>query len=249
MISLCTLTLLFGASLEDPQVIDAAAVDAFRAGEHELALELWDETLRSAELSSQERSRLLYNAGNAAARGGAWLKAVAYYGEALEGAPRDEALWLNLEFARREAGLEPADRGDLAATCERLLSAWTEAEARWIALGGLLLLAAGLGHEALRGGRAGRASAWLGLGVALLASAPLIRQGLQGDQPELAVIRGGGLAIRSEPRTSAQVLGRVEAGSYLHEVDRLGDWVGVEMSDGGKGWVSAQGIFSLPSAP
>jgi tetratricopeptide (TPR) repeat protein len=249
MSSLVSVLFMLCALSPQESAVDAAAVEAFRAGQHEVALELWDEALQAPELGVRERSRLLYNAGNAAARGGEWMVAVVYYTEALKGAPRDADLWSNLEYARREAGLEPADRGDLAATCWRLLTAWTETEARWMLLFGTLLLILGFGYEALRGGRAGRAAAWSTLCVALLSSAPLLQLELEEVREEAVVVQDRGVALRSEPRSSAQVLEKAQAGTYLVVVDRLGDWVGVLTSDGQKGWVLAEGIFSLPHAP
>jgi len=251
---LASCLLLFAApvALDDTarqSAVDSDAVDAYRAGDHASALARWDEVLRTTKLAPAERSRLFYNAGNAAARGGGWLEAVGYYTEALEGTPRDADLWANLEYARREAGLEPADRGDLAATLGRLLSAWTLVEARWIALGGVLLLAAAFGHEALRGGREGRALVWVGLGLALLASAPLARHELADESSRVFVISERGIALRSEPRADAQVLEHVESGTYRRELDRLSGWVGVRTTSGAKGWVPESGVLVLPSTP
>jgi len=227
-------------------LVDAAAVEAYRAGEHELALERWDELLRSVELSSGERGRLLYNAGNAAARAGGWHRAVAYYTEALRETPRDSDLWANLEYARREAGMDPADRGDLGATLYRLLTAWTEAEARWLSLAGSLLLFAALLWEALRGGRVARTTAWVTAVIAALALLPLFWHGLLDDSAELYVVSEKGVALRSEPKRGAKVIERAEAGSRRRELDRLSGWVGVESSEGVKGWAPEEALLILP---
>jgi len=229
------------------EAVDTDAVEAYRAGLHADALARWDELLKATTLDPLERGRLLYNAGNAAARGGSWFEAVGYYNEALHVTPRDADLWANLEYARREAGLEPRDRGDLVSTLERGLSAWTIEEARWIALAGLLLLAAGLLFEALRGGRAGRSMAWSGLVIALLSALPLARHQLEDDSPTVFVVARNGLAVRSEPRSDAQVLERADPCTYRLELDRLSGWVGVETSGGAKGWVPEDGVLSLPT--
>ena len=233
--------------LQGQEAIDSEAVEAYRAGDHADALARWDELLRATTQEPVERGRLLYNAGNAAARSGSWFEAVGYYTEALRVTPRDGDLWVNLEYARREAGLEPADRGDLMSTLERGLSAWTLEEARWIALGGLLLFAAGLIFEALRGGRGGRTMAWVGLALALLSAAPLARHQLTDDSPTVFVVARKGLAVRSEPRSDAQVLERAEPCTYRRELDRLSGWVGVETADGAKGWVPEEAVLSLPT--
>ncbi len=229
------------------EAIDTDAVDAYRAGDHSDALARWDELLGETSLEPAERGRLLYNAGNAAARGGSWAVAVGYYTEALRVTPRDGDLWANLEYARREAGMAPADRGDLVSTLGRGLSAWTLEEARWIALGGLLLFAAALIYEALRGGRAGRSMAWAGLALALLSAAPLARHQLADDSPTVFVVSRNGLAVRSEPRADAQVLERATSCTYLVELDRLSGWVGVDMDGGAKGWVPEEGVLTLPT--
>ena len=246
---LAGLLTLLAAPCLSPQAeepLDAAAVEAYRAGEHELALERWDELLRRGPLSNGERGRLLYNAGNAAARAGGWHRAVAYYTEALRETPRDSDLWANLEYARREAGMDPADRGDLGATVNRLLTAWTEAEARWLALGGSLFLFAALLWEALRGGRVARSTAWFAALIASLALLPLFRQGLLDDSDELYVVSEKGVALRSEPKRGAKVIERAEAGSRRRELDRLSDWVGVETSEGVKGWAPEEALLAVP---
>lgn len=233
--------------LRGQDAIDTDAVEAYRAGDHADALARWDALLRETTQGPVERGRLLYNAGNAAARGGSWFEAVGYYTEALHVTPRDADLWANLEYARREAGLEPADRGDLVSTLGRGLSAWTLGEARWIALGGLLLFAAALIFEAMRGGRGGRTTAWVGLALALLSAAPLARHQLTEDSPTVFVVSRKGLAVRSEPRSDAQVLERAEPCTYRRELDRLSGWIGVETAEGAKGWVPEEGVLSLPT--
>ena len=125
----------------------------------------------------------------------------------------------------------------------------TLVEARWIALGGVLLLAAAFAHEALRGGREGRALVWVGLGLALLASAPLARHELADESSRVFVISERGIALRSEPRADAQVLEHVESGTYRRELNRLSGWVGVRTTSGAKGWVPESGVLVLPSTP
>jgi hypothetical protein len=45
------------------------------------------------------------------------------------------------------------------------------------------------------------------------------------------------------------VLEKAAPGTNLLLLDRLGDWVGVETSDGQKGWVLSEGVLALPSSP
>ena len=49
------------------------------------------------------------------------MRAVAAYTAAVEAMPRSQTAWDNLELARSRAGLDPADKGDFAATVKRLV--------------------------------------------------------------------------------------------------------------------------------
>jgi len=247
--AILTLALTPCVSAQAAALSDEGAVEAYRAGEYELALERWGELLGAAEPNTGERGRLLYNAGNAAGRSGSWHRAVAYYTEALREMPRDNDLWTNLEFARREAGMDPADRGDLGSTIRRLLTAWTEPEARWLALGGSLLLVVTLLVEALRGGRSARSGAWFGALCAVISALPLLWHTQADDEAELYVVSEKGVAIRSEPKRGSKVIERAEAGSRRREVDRLSGWVGIETTDGVKGWAPEDALLTLPRPP
>ena len=188
------------AGQEDPSQSPFAARDrlatkAYRAGDHVTAAALWQEALglaRTQELGDAERGRLLYNLGNAAYRQGDLLVAVAWYTAALRLTPRNPDLWANLELARSEVDLEPADRGDLAATLNRLLSSLTRPEAEWLVALALAVLALALGGEATRGGRLWRRLATGALGVTLLSSAPLFwHLAGEGTHPHVARRHGG----------------------------------------------------------
>jgi hypothetical protein len=134
--------LLALASWSQAPGFDQAAVDAYRRGDYAGAKSLWIATLETgrdesgAPLPDGERARILYDLGNAAFRAGEPLEAVGWYTASLRLRPRDAETWSNLEHARRTAKLEPADRGDLAATLGRLLTSITHVESQWLALAG-----------------------------------------------------------------------------------------------------------------
>jgi len=226
---------------------DRAAVAAYRDGDLETARHLWLETLEASEpaLSDSERGRLCYNLGNLAAREEAHLEAVAWYTASLRLRPRDPDTWANLELARQRAELDPADRGDLAATVERLLRSWTRAEASWLALLGLLPLTVCFLFEALRGGRRWRWLVPLAAGLALVLAGPWLRHALSvGDEPQM-VLRPEGAGVYAEPRGDAERIAELDAAEVVLRTDGLPGWIEVRLEDDRRGWMKSEGLFRL----
>lgn len=234
---LAVLPLMLGGDL------DQRAAEAYRAKDYATAAALWEEALPEAEGPS-ERARLLYNLGNGAYRRERFLEAVGWYTAALRLTPRDADAWKNLELARSSAELEPADRGDLAATMTRLLSSLTRGEAEWLLFAALLGWAACLAGEALRGGRTWRRLCWLGLVGLLVVAAPLGWHLWHAGERPLMVVQKGGTQGRSEPRGDATALRRLEAGDVVLWRDELPGWVGVR-TDRGDLWVRERTVFEL----
>jgi len=228
---------------------DAAAIDAYRRGDFESAHGLWIAALQDGRsaLPATERGRILYDIGNAAYRRGNVLEAVGWYTASLRVRPRDADAWRNLEHARANAHLQPADRGDLASTWRRLLMSLTRAESEWLALAGALLWGAALAAEAVRGGRRLRRLALAGFLVALASMAPWIYHRAQDGRDAVLVVDGveAGAEVRSEPRMDATVIGNVAAGEEVERLDELPGWVKVESPDGTAGWIEERAAFAL----
>lgn len=222
---------------------DARALEAYRRGDLETAQTEWTDAL--AGTSGYERARILYDLGNVAFRAGRTLEAVGWYTSSLRLRPRDEDAWANLEEARSRAKLEPADRGDLSDTAMRALRSFTPGEARWLALGGVLLFAGALAYEALRGGRAAR---WLAFGVfclAAISAGPWIDSLLHRHADPVLVVRAEGAVVRSEPREQGAKIAEIAPGAVAQRLDELPDWTLVRLENGGKGWVRAPDVFRL----
>jgi hypothetical protein len=235
------------AALERPPAQpDAVAIGAYRSGDLARARAEWTALLAPEHgIEGDERARILYDLGNVAFREGHPLEAVGWYTASLRLRPRDADAWANLEHARREAQLAPADRGDLRATLGRLLGAFTSAEARLLALAGMLAWAATLALEALRGGRAMR---WLARGgtlLALLLSTPWLHGAWTRPVHPHVVVEEGQAIVRSEPRADAAVVAEVNAGEQVEGLDALPAWVKVRAPDGTEGWVGAGSVFAL----
>jgi tetratricopeptide (TPR) repeat protein len=223
---------------------DAAA--AYRAGDYETARTLWLEVLRE-EQPTVERASVLYDLGNVAWREGRALEAAAWYTACIREAPRHGDAWNNLEFVRSEAGLEPADRGDLLSTLRRLLGAFTPAEAEWFAVACTGLLALTLALEALRGGALFRRLSFAALVLLALGLVPWLWSLVQSGGSPVFVVANDGAALRSQPAEGGTVVGRLLPGSEADRIDSLPGWVRVERADGARGWVAADEVVPITS--
>ncbi|MFT5052204.1 MAG: tetratricopeptide (TPR) repeat protein [Chlamydiales bacterium] len=219
------------------------AADAYRAGDYETAQVTWLAAIQSAS-SRAERARLAYNLGNTAFRADNVPEAVGWYTSSLALVPRDADAWASLELARTEAGLEPADRGDLRATLRRVVTSVTLAESEWIVLWCVGLLALCLTGEALRGGVWWRRAALATLALCALVSIPWGWNMLaQGRHPMLVV--ADGTAARSEPRPDAKRLRELAIGAEVERLDDLPGWVQVRDDRGERLWVRSHALFDL----
>jgi len=164
---------------------------------------------------------------------------------ALHQRPRDADTWQNLEQARSDAHLEPADRGDLYSSLERLATSLTLEESRALALWATLAWALFLAGEAFFGGRSW---AWLArlatLGL-LVCLVPWIVQGARAGAHELLVVSAGPLELRSEPREEAAHVLELKPGERVAHLDELPDWVKVEDAEGRVGWARREALFAL----
>ena len=208
---------------------------AYRSGDYASAKAHWAGALEQTT-GSARRGELLHNLGNAAFREGNFLEAVARYTSAVEHAPRQSDTWANLELARSRAGLEAADRGDLAATVERLYSILRLPELELLSFGVLALLGLCLLGEALRGGRLTRCLAVIFLGLGLGLAALHTWRAVHTPAQRAMVTASGGAALRSEPNLDLPVILRVDGGGIIELVDSLPGWLRVR-ADGTLGWI------------
>lgn len=246
-----TLLCTFGArafaqtATESTERAHDRAVAAYQAGRYEQARELWLAELGSEDPEALDRAALLFNLGNTAFRDKKPLQAAGWYTAALRLDPRHADAWHNLEFVRREAGLEPADRGDLTATARRLLTVMTLAESERALFAALAVLVLALAWEALRGGTAAKVVAWVSFGLVVVLAVPWTWQTLHADERAVFAAQPEGAALTSEPRADAALIGRIAAGTVLERVDLLPGWVRVRRDDGTVGWIAAETCVPL----
>jgi len=247
LVALVALTaLLAGGNASAQAESFELGVEAYRRGAYAEADAHWQASLE-LPLAEVDRARVLYDLGNAAWRRGEFLIAVGWYTLGLELEPRDADLWHNLELARASAELEPADRGDLSATFDRITSSLRPAEARFLAAAGLALLALVLLGEALRGGHVWRRLAWTAFVLAGLVAIPWLRQAFETERDRLLVVRAPSVTLRSEPRLEREAIASLPAGTEVVRIDALPGWVRVRTPDGERGWLQADALFALTS--
>ena len=221
------------------------ALEAYRSSSYELARELWRSELANGEEATATPVAVLYNLGNAAFRLRRPLEAAAWYTAALRLAPRDESIWHNLEFVRREAGLEPADRGDLSATARRFASSLTGSESERVLLVLLAALALVLAWEALRGGSWPRYGALALVALIALACVPWLWQREQAGLDLLFVVQPEGAPLLSEPRSEAALVARISPASEVERTDALPGWWRIRTAEGATGWIADTSAIAL----
>lgn len=243
-----------GALGSQRDAAERQAIDAYRAEDYASAAAWWRQALEAAtgdleagepRAGDRERARLMTNLGNCAARQDDWAGAAAWFEASLRLRPRDGDTRDKLDFARSEAGWPPLDRGDLASSTARLLGAFTEDEARWIALLGLLPLCIALAGEALRGSRGWRQASIACALLWLLLCAPCMHSSWKRDADPVLVISPSGAAARSEPRDSSERLERLPAGERFERLDELPDWTKLLGPEGRAVWVPSRDVFAL----
>lgn len=230
------------------EALYAQGLAAYRAPTPDLATARasWSAALdKAADLGPATRAQLCKSLGNLAYRQERPLEAAAWFSAAIRLVPRDSDAWNNLEFARSKAGLEPADRGDLAATFERVLHSLTLAEAEWLALFTALALALLIVLRAFVLGRAANRPLWVALVLAPILCSSWIVQWSEASGDPVFVVSTAGVTVGSEPRMAAPKVALLAAGARAQRIEQLAGWVRIETARGERGWVAADSVFAL----
>ena len=235
------ISLLFGLMLlgGNPGAFDPAdlarAEQAYRAGQYEQALTLFESALSEPEVP---QGPLLYNLGNCTFRLGRQAEARFYYMRALLRMPRDGEVKFNLALLERQLDIEdPPSR-----SVDDLVLGWAD----WFTPGELLSLAFVLQSAGLAGllflqtGLRARIAMGLLVLLGLLGSARLIQTQWFAGPPE-GVVLAREIGLRSEPHPSVPVAFKLEAGEMVR-VEELSDrWIRVTHAQGG-GWTDRANV-------
>lgn len=231
------------------ELLFAEGTELYRRGEYSPAATRFEAALgesgEEGDLLPAERVRILRALGNCSFRRGDSLAAVGWYSAALRHAPRDGSLWANVELARTESGLPPADRGDLSSAIDFLLHAWRPEESRLMALLGALLFLAAIVLEVLRGGLVARTAVIGTAFLALVLALPWFASLLPEMPNPHMVLRANAVPVRSEPESSMATVAHLDPGSIVTQLDELDQWVRIQGKGEELGWVPRAAVFAL----
>jgi len=227
----CAMAALGGA---EPARFDPEAAErAYRAGQYERALALYEEALGDPDIAE---GAALYNMGNCVFRLGRYPEAVLHYERARLRRPRDAEVLFNLRLARRQLEIAPRPES-FARTVAGLLDALRAREL--LAVAAVLETAGLAGFVLLRGRRTARAFTALLVLLALGLAGHLVHR-LWIAAPRGIVLEGG-LEVRAGPEADRPVVSELEAGVPVRVRDRVEGWLRVEHPSG-SGWTRAMGV-------
>ncbi len=207
----------------------ARAESAYRAGQYEEALTLFESALSEPGVP---QGPVLYNLGNCAYRLGRHAEAMLYYRRALLRRPRDREVKFNLNLVERQLDVEAEDSGSIGAT----ITAWVN----WFTPGELLVLVAtlqGVGLVLLLLGRRGATPLVL---VGLMGAVGLL-QSQWFPSPPAGVVLTNEIGLRSEPHAALTVTVRLHAGQVVRVAEMSDRWVRV-VHPQGAGWTERAGV-------
>lgn len=220
-------------------------VEAYSASDYLTAIENW----KSLSDAGYESAQLYYNLGNACFKNDDLAHSILYYERALKLNPSYGDAKYNLEYARSMV----QDR--IEAVPEFFLKTWTRSFSyllpsnAWTALFLVFLataLAMGLMYLLSRRKGARKTGFILGIVFLLLSAGALsFAAGQKSDylKQENAIVMRPVSTVRSSPDSySSKDLFVLHEGTKVKVLDRVGDWVNIELSDGRQGWARASEI-------
>tara|TARA_R110002126_G_scaffold27665_15_gene92857 strand:- start:18 stop:758 length:741 start_codon:yes stop_codon:yes gene_type:complete len=222
-----------------------AANEAWRRGDAASAISMWEAQLSDPTTSSLERARLCHNLGNAAFHRKDPHEAIAWYTAGLRLDSRRGDTFANLEFARLQVGMDPADDGSLTATFHRAIDWMGASGTSWIAMIGVIGLLLCMGGEAMRGGFGWRAAVVSAICLQPLLWAPKVAHLWSRSEATWMVIEPNGTAGYSEPQRSAATVEHYMPGQVLERHDAVGDHVLVSVPGERTSWVREGTLFAL----
>ena len=230
---------------EYPDSLWNAGVNAYSSGQWNEAVEAWASLL---DLGI-ENAPLYYNLGNAWYKENDMAHAILCYERALKIDPSYSDAAYNLEFAR--AGIQDK----IVEVPAFFLIRWVESLGHlvssnvWVAIAFIfLVLCAGmvlmfLLARSSAASKAGFITAIVSLVLSVSAFALAGVQKADYNRADSAVVMSPVCSVRSAPSgTNAKDLFVLHEGTKVEIVDRVGEWINIELSDGRQGWMLSSDI-------
>ena len=222
-----------------------AGVRAYEAGAWELAAENWTSVMDLGVSSAD----LYYNIGNANFRNGDVAGAILGYERALRLNPSHKDAAFNLEYA------ESMIQDRIESVPEFFLRTWLGKVGRLMSPDGwavlfLILLAVTLASALLfllgsasRTRKAGFYSGLAAFAVALVCLAFSLSMHSKAVSEDAAIVTAAVSQVSSSPSgDSAVALFVLHEGTRVRVIDKVGEWVDVELADGRQGWMPVRDI-------
>lgn len=227
-------------TLADPRTAFDEGLRRYRENDISGAISAWENTASRSTVSGA----LLYNLGNAYYRQGQIGKAILYYERARTLLPRDGDVKTNLDLAR----LAVVDR--IEKPVRLPVWDWLDAVRDALSLPELARLfhIAGL-FAVLSLAGALFATQRLKRAIQVFSAVMLVLFTVTGawyawraalDSREFAIIIVNKTDVRSAPDEASQELFSLHEGTKIRCVERLGQWVNIQIADNRKGWMSVE---------
>ena len=230
---------------EYPDSLWNAGVNAYSSGQWNEAEKAWSSLLEIGI----ENAPLYYNLGNAWYKENDMAHAILCYERALKIDPSYSDAAYNLEFAR--AGIQDK----IVEVPTFFLIRWVESLGHlvssnvWVAIAFIfLVLCAGmvlmfLLARSSAASKAGFITAIVSLVLSVSAFALAGVQKADYNRADSAVVMSPVCSVRSAPSgTNAKDLFVLHEGTKVEIVDRVGEWINIELSDGRQGWMLSSDI-------
>lgn len=219
------------------------ANEAYKVGEYNMAIEMYDSILRYGE-----NSQLLYNLGNAYFKTGRVPEAILNYERAYKLAPNDKDIQYNLDIARFQLKdkIEPKPEFFLLTwwkqiAKKQIANQWTIFYFIFLWVSITLFLLFALSHQrAIRklGFFGGLSSILIAIILLFLA----ITQHQFETKNEAGIIMTTSVSVKSAPLNTGTDLFIIHSGLKVNILKKEGDWYNIRLADGKEGWLNEQAI-------
>jgi len=225
---------------EDPMMLFEQANNAFKEGELDKCIELYQAVL----LSDNESWELHFNLGNAYFRSGNTSRAILHYEKAKKLNPDQEDLLINLEMANLKTVDKVESKPELAITTwwNTLLNTNTIDEwgknSIYMSFAALLIMLVFLFTRGLFKKITFFTSLFVGFISLLFFILGQQQKSLQTKQ-KYAIVFSPSVTVKSAPEDDGTKIFVIHEGTKLKVIENEGDWSRIALMNGTKGWVKS----------
>ncbi len=234
----------FQGAVANSDILQKKAAEAYTKGDFNTAAQIYESMLRTDGVSAG----LFYNLGNAYYKQDEIPKAILNYERALLLSPGDEDIQHNIEIAK----LKTVDK--ITPVGRFIFTEWVEAIRMQLSSDGwaifavvtFLLFIASLFIFFFAGRLWMKKSAFFGgiafLLICLFANFSAYTQKSRVENRDHAIVFTPSIVVKSTPDDSGTDLFVIHQGLKVKVIDKVRDWVRVELEDGNDGWIKSDNL-------